>query len=146
MAPGAMRSGVRQQTLPLLFNHDCDDLLGVVESLSIGADRVARATVRFGKDTRGKWAMQQAADGVLVNVSFMYRVFKSVEDTEAETLTAIDWEAYELSLVTVPADASVGVGRNAELTTENGVQITRSAAATTPAGAIEQRAPTFAPA
>ena len=133
MDPGAMRSGVRQQTLPLLYNHDGDDLLGIVEGISIDADRRARATVRFGKDERGEWAMQQVADGVLVNVSFMYRVFKFVEDTEAETLTAIDWEPYEISLVTVPADASVGVGRSADTATENGVQITRSVAATTPA-------------
>jgi HK97 family phage major capsid protein/HK97 family phage prohead protease len=136
MAPGAMRTGARQDSLPLLFNHDMDDLLGVVGSIAIGKDRVARADVRFGKDERGEWAMQQVADGVLVNVSFMYRVFKFVEDTEAETLTAIDWEPYEISLVTVPADPTVGAGRSADVRTENGVQIeTRSAAATTPAPA-----------
>jgi len=136
MAPGAMRMGVRQQTLPLLFNHDRDDLLGVVESLRIDSDRRARAVVRFGKDERGEWAMRQVADGVLVNVSFMYRVFKYIEDTEAETLTAIDWEAFEITLATVPADATVGVGRNAAHATENGVQIeSRSAAGTTPAPA-----------
>lgn len=134
MAPGAMRTGVRQQTLPMLFNHDRNDLLGVVEGLVIGPDRKARAQVRYGKDERGEWAMQQRADGVLVNVSFMYRVFKFVEDTEAETLTAIDWEPYEISLVTVPADPTVGAGRSADTTTENGVLIeTRSAAAAAPA-------------
>lgn len=136
-APGAMRTGVRQQTMSLLFNHDRDDLLGVVESVAIGNDRRGRAVVRFGKDERGDWAMKQVADGVLVNVSFMYRVFKLVEDTEAETLTAIDWEVYEISLVTIPADATVGVGRSADISTENGVQIERSAAATTPASESE---------
>lgn len=126
-APGAMRTGVRQQTLPLLFNHCMDDLLGVVESVSVGADRKGRATVRFGKDERGEWAMRQAADGVLVNVSFMYRVFKWIEDTEQEIYTAIDWEPYEISLVTVPADPSVGVGRTAQADAENSVQIERIA-------------------
>lgn len=137
MAPGAMRTGVRQATMPLLFNHCRGDLLGVVESVSIGPDRKARAVVRYGKDERGEWAMQQRADGVLVNVSFMYRVFKFVEDTEAETLTAIDWEPYEISLVTIPADPTVGAGRAADTNTENGVQIealpARSAAAAAPA-------------
>jgi len=134
MAPGAMRTGVRQQTMPLLFNHKRDDLLGVVESISIGTDRRARASVRYGKDERGEWAMKQVDDEILVNVSFMYRVFKWVEDAEADTVTAIDWEPYEISLVTVPADATVGVGRS-DTATENGVQIVRSAAATTPAPA-----------
>lgn len=130
MAPGAMRTGVRQQTMPMLFNHDMSDLLGVVQSISVDADRCARASVRFGRDERGTWAMQQLADGVLVNVSFMYRVFKWVEDTEADTYTAIDWEPYEISLVTVPADPSVGVGRSAAPDAENGVQrVTPTAAA-----------------
>lgn len=140
-APGAMRTGVRQATMPALFNHGRDDLLGVVESISIDADRRGRAVIRFGKDDRGEWAMQQVADRVLSNVSFMYRVYKWLEDTEAETLTATDWEPYEISLVTVPADATVGVGRSADTTSENGVEIVRSSAATTPALAPEQRAP-----
>ena len=130
MASGAMRTGARQQSMPLLFNHDSSDLLGAVDSISIGKDRRARANVRFGKDARGEWAMQQVADGILVNASFMYRVFKFTEDVEAETLTATDWEPYELSLVTVPADPTVGVGRSADSHAENSVQITRSAAAT----------------
>lgn len=112
--PGAMRSGARQQALNLLFNHCRDDLLGVVESVRLGADRRGYCTVRFGKDERGEWAMQQAADGVLINASFTYQVFKYVEDREAGTLTAIDWEPYEISLVTIPADASVGLGRAAD--------------------------------
>lgn len=139
-APGAMRTGVRQQTMPLLFNHDMDDLLGVVESISVDKDRVGRAMVRFGKDERGDWAMQQVNDGVLVNVSFMYRVFKWLEDTEADTLTATDWEPYEISLVTVPADPNVGVGRSAQ-PAPNAVQIeqaARAAGAHTPAAASAQ--------
>jgi HK97 family phage major capsid protein/HK97 family phage prohead protease len=129
MAPGAMRTGVRQETLPLLFNHDMDDLLGVVQSIAIGADKVARATVRFGKDERGEWAMQQVADGVLVNVSFAYRVFKWEDDVENDTLTALDWEPYEISLVTVPADPTVGVGRSADACTNDVVITKRSTAA-----------------
>lgn len=146
MAPGAMRTGVRQLTLPVLFNHCRDDLLGVVERLWVDTDRVARAVIRFGKDERGEWAMNQADDGVLVNVSFMYRVYRFIEDTEAETLTAIDWEPYELTLCTMPADPTVGAGRSADAHTENSVQIealagTRAAAATTPAHAPEGAAP-----
>jgi HK97 family phage major capsid protein/HK97 family phage prohead protease len=126
-APGAMRTGVRQQTMPLLFNHCADDLLGVVQSIEIGSDATGRATVRFGKDERGAWAMGQVNDGILVNVSFMYRVFKWLEDTEADTVTAVDWEPYEISLVTVPADPTVGVGRNASTDVANGVQLQREA-------------------
>lgn len=110
-APGAVRIAQRQQTMPLLFNHDRDDLLGVVESIGIGVDKRGYCDVRFGRDERGEWAMNQYNDDVLVNVSFLYRVFKFIDDTESDTYTAIDWEPYEISLVTVPADASVGKGR-----------------------------------
>jgi len=132
-APGAMRTGIRQLTMPLLYMHDMNDLLGVVERIWIGADRKGRALVRFGKDARGEWAMQQVIDKVLVNVSFLYRVFKFIEDLEAETLTAVDWEPFEISLVTVPQDPNAGVGRAADASAPNGVQIeTRSAAAPAP--------------
>lgn len=135
-APGAMRQGTRQESLPLLFNHDCNDLLGVVEQIRLDGDRVARAVVRFGRDERGEWALQQCADGVLRNVSFMYRVYRWEEDTEAETLTALEWETFEISLVTMPADAEVGVGRSADAATENSVQLVpRAAAAPAPAQA-----------
>ena len=110
---GAMRQGARQTSMPLLFNHDRNDLLGICESISIDGKR-GMATVRFGKDERGEWAMQQARDGVLVNASFMYRVFKFDVDEETDLYTATDWEAYEVSLVTVPADATVGVGRSSD--------------------------------
>jgi HK97 family phage major capsid protein/HK97 family phage prohead protease len=123
-APGAMRTGVRQQTMPLLYNHRSDDLLGVVDSITCDA-ATGRATVRFGKDERGTWAMNQTADGILVNVSFQYRVYKWLEDTEADTITAVDWEPLEISLVTVPADPTVGVGRNASTDVANGVQLQR---------------------
>lgn len=113
-AKGAMRTGTRQGALPLLYNHNRDDLLGVVENVRCGDDQRAYCTVRFGRDERGDWAMQQAADGVLVNASFMYQVFKYEEDLEEETYTATDWEVYEISLVTIPADATVGLGRAAE--------------------------------
>ena len=110
-APGAMRTGARQASMPLLFNHDMDDLLGVVEGIELGDDMRGYATIRFGRDDRGAWAMEQVSDGVLTNVSFMYRIYKVLEDTEEETYTAIDWEPFELSLVTVPADPTVGTNR-----------------------------------
>lgn len=112
-APGAMRMGERQANMPLLFNHNRNDLLGAVPSITIDKDGRGYCTVRFGKDERGEWAMQQAADEILVNASFMYRVYKFEEDVDAEIYTATDWEPYEISLVTVPADASVGIGRAA---------------------------------
>jgi len=120
----AVKIAGRQATMPLLFNHNMDDLLGVVESIEIGADNRGYAGVRFGKDERGDWAMQQAADGVLINASFMYRVYEYEFDDDTEVITATNWEPFEISLVTIPADASVGVGRAAG-DSENDIKITQ---------------------
>jgi HK97 family phage major capsid protein/HK97 family phage prohead protease len=130
--PGAMRTGQRQESMPALFNHCRDDLLGIVESVEIGPDARGYATVRFGKDERGDWAMQQVNDGILVNVSFYYRVFKFIEDVEEEIYTATDWEPYEVSFVTIPADATVGVGRAASTESENPVIVETRARADPP--------------
>lgn len=96
----------------LLFNHDPGDVLGVVESATIGADRRGRAVVRLGRDARGAWALEQIADGILTNVSFSYFVGDYEEQPDGMTFIARTWTALEISIVTVPADPSVGVGRS----------------------------------
>lgn len=97
---------------PLLFNHDKNYLLGVVEKAWIGADRRGYCTVRFGSDERGDWAMKQYQDRILKNVSFFYRVYAYRELADG-TYLAVSWEPYEISLVTIPADITVGQGRSA---------------------------------
>lgn len=111
--PGCARMQRINSGGPLLFNHDMDDLLGVVEKAWIGNDRRGYCTVRFGNDDRGTWAMNQVNDRVLQNVSFMYRVYTYEYDVDSDIYTATDWEVYEITLATVPADVSVGVGRSA---------------------------------
>lgn len=103
---------------PLLFNHDMNDLRGVVEKAWIDpATKKGRCLVRFAKTPEGDQAMALVQDKVLRNVSFMYEVRTFVAETSGDgratddTYTATDWMAYEVSLVTVPADPTVGVGR-----------------------------------
>lgn len=101
----------------LLWNHDTDEQIGVVESVSIGADRVARAVVRFGKSARADEIFIDVADGVIRNVSVGYLIHEATlvekSDTGPDRYRVTDWEPYEVSLVSVPADPSVGVGRSA---------------------------------
>jgi HK97 family phage major capsid protein/HK97 family phage prohead protease len=96
---------------PLLFNHDMDEYIGVVEKAWIGTDRRAYARVRFATHEFAAQILQDVKAGILRNVSFAYEVRKYVEDVKNNTYTGTDWMAYEVSFVTVPADQTVGVGR-----------------------------------
>jgi HK97 family phage major capsid protein/HK97 family phage prohead protease len=102
---------------PLLMDHDSRDHIGVIESVQIGADRVGRAVVRFGKSARADEVFQDVKDGIRCNVSVGYMIHKAmlVETNEdQDTYRVTDWEPFEISLVSVPADASVGIGRAAD--------------------------------
>lgn len=136
-AAGAARMGRINNGGNLLFNHNMDDLLGVVERAWIGADKRGYVTVRFGRDARGDWAMAQVDDKILQNVSFLYRVYTYSSDVDSDTYTATDWEVYEISLVTVPADASVGIGRSA-VSEEMDVVVTRPQSTPAPADNLEE--------
>ena len=99
----------------LLFNHDASEVLGVVETARIDADGMGRALVRFGRSECAEEAWQDVQDGILTKVSVGYRIHdvKLTEEREAlDVYTVTRWEPYEISIVTIPADPSVGVGRS----------------------------------
>lgn len=115
-APGAKIDLSRlNDGAPLLFNHNMDDIIGVVERANIDTkDRRGYATVRFANTDRARELMGMVQDGILRNVSFGYRI-GSMEETgtrDRKEYTATEWAPYEISLVTVPADNSVGIGRS----------------------------------
>lgn len=121
MRQSRLRSGAN-----LLCDHDHKDVVGVIESVEIGADRVGRAVVRFGKSARAEEVWQDVKDGIRRNVSVGYMVHKAqlVETVDGvETYRITDWEPFEVSLVSVPADASVGVGRSADSASERGLTV-----------------------
>jgi HK97 family phage prohead protease len=103
----------------LLVNHDWDDQIGVIERVWFGDDRKGRAIVRFGRSERATEIFQDVQDGIRKLVSVGYRVHEAKltrTTEEADVYTVTNWEPYEISIVSVPADATVGVGRSAEKT------------------------------
>lgn len=99
---------------PLLCDHDTRDQVGVIESVRIDADRVGRAVVRFGKSARAEEIFRDVVDGIRQNVSVGYLIDDLVlaeKKDDQETYRVTRWTPFEISLVSVPADFSVGVGR-----------------------------------
>lgn len=109
--PGAQRIGERQRSMPLLFNHNRDDIIGVVDSLSQEGERTY-ANIRFAKTPEGEKAFSLVKERILTNVSVGYLVHKYEKETTSDIYRATDWEILEVSLVTVPADPTVGVYRS----------------------------------
>jgi HK97 family phage major capsid protein len=109
----------------LLMDHNTKDQIGVVERAWIDtATRKARALVRFGKSARASEIMQDVIDGIRRNVSVSYNILRmklmkseKIDGTNetVDTYRVTDWEPLEVSLVSVPADATVGVGRSQDV-------------------------------
>jgi HK97 family phage major capsid protein/HK97 family phage prohead protease len=96
---------------PLLFNHDPDKVVGVVERAWIdGQKKRGYAKVRFSRNSFAKEVMADVKDGVLRGVSFGYAINKMEE--RGESFVATDWAPYEVSVVSIAADPSIGFGRS----------------------------------
>ena len=99
---------------PLLLQHDHGEQIGVVEEVRLDDDRVLRALVRFGKGARASEVYDDIRDGIRANISVGYRI-NEINRTEREgqpdEVRVTSWFPYEVSVVSVPADTRVGVGR-----------------------------------
>lgn len=93
----------------VLFNHDRDKLLGAVVEARMDSDRVGRATLKISNVGLGNtmWGMIQ--EGILSHISIGYNIYDYRMD--GNNIIVTNFEIYEISLVTVPADETVGIGR-----------------------------------
>jgi hypothetical protein len=107
---------------PLLSNHrsySLNDVLGVVEKAWIDGNE-GHALVRFSDREEVAPIISDVRSGVLRNISVGYQVHsyeveKSTERGGMPTYRATDWEPMELSIVTIPADASAQIRGSQEL-------------------------------
>jgi len=110
-------SFARSGRMPLLLDHDMRQQIGVVERVDLdSAAGIARATVRFGRSALAEEVFADVVDGIRSNVSVGYSV-KGMTPTEEEIdgrgiFRVNSWYPQEISIVSVPADKGVGVGRS----------------------------------
>lgn len=104
----------------LLDNHDIDKRLGGVIDVWLKDGR-GYALVKFSRNKAGDDAFRDVQDGILSNVSFRYEYDASniilkerAEDREdgKDVFIIPSHEVLEISLVSIPADYSVGIGRS----------------------------------
>ena len=97
--------------LPLLFAHDQSQPIGIVDGVRIDGSRLV-GMLRFGESAKAGEVFADVQAGILRNVSIGYRVIDS--EASATGYLVTKWQLYEASIVSVPADASVGINRSIE--------------------------------
>lgn len=104
----------------LLFNHNRDKVIGRINRAWIENQR-GMAEVEFDSDEESEVIFQKVRSGTLKGVSVGYKIGVIEEVMPGKISTdgrfagpcdvAREWMPYEISIVSVPADATVGVGR-----------------------------------
>lgn len=105
----------------LLFNHNSNKVIGKVLRTWI-EDSKAKAEVQFDEDDESDAIFNKVKNGTLRGVSVGY-VVNNWEEVQANSVStngkfagpayvAVRWSVYEISIVSVPADSEVGVGRS----------------------------------
>lgn len=108
---------LKSESAPVLAQHNHSNQIGVITDARIDSDGKGRCTVRFSKGPLGEEYFQDVVDGIRKNISVGYMIhsMKLVEENEdIDTYRVTEWEPFEVSFVSVPADKTVGVGRSAE--------------------------------
>lgn len=107
----------------VLWNHDRDKVIGKITRAWIEDGR-GRAEIEFDTDEASEVIRKKVESGTLKGVSVGY-IVNNWEEVEAGQKSldgrftgpcsiAKNWMPYEVSVVSIPADATVGVGRELE--------------------------------
>lgn len=102
------------QRSPLLFEHDMEKQIGVVDRAFI-KDEKLYVDVRFSKSKFAQEILADIRDDIRRNVSIGYIVndYQMVEnENDIPTMIVKNFTIYEVSIVSAPADPFVGVNRS----------------------------------
>jgi phage major head subunit gpT-like protein len=132
MEPKAIRLERMNSGAPLLDSHSAWSVTDQLGAVVPGTARIekghALATVKFSARAAVAGVLQDVKDQIIRSVSVGYRVRAFVEDTSKDgvipTRTATDWEPYEISLVSMPADNGAKI-RRADVETNSCILISR---------------------
>lgn len=118
----------------LLFNHDRDEVIGKIDRAWVENNR-GEAEVTFDTDEDAEKIFKKVQGGTLKGVSVGYlvdsweEVMPNKQSADGKYTgpcsIARKWAPYEISIVSVPADQTVGVGRSAEGGADTAVYETR---------------------
>lgn len=102
-----------------LLSHDSSKIIGRYDKKNL-KNKQLRATLIFDDDELGEFAMKKVESGSLKGASVGYAITKVKRLEEKEewqgikgpAYIAVNWAPYEASLTPIPADSTVGIGRD----------------------------------
>lgn len=116
VTPEAVRMARLNSGAPFLDSHDKSSLSSVLGAVVPGTAKLSRgqgtATVMLSRAANVADIVQNIRDGIIRNVSVGYRIHtieKAEQDSKIPLLRVIDWEPFEISAVTIGADAGTGI-------------------------------------
>ena len=130
---------------PLLLNHDVSQVIGVVERGWLDSDKKqGRVKVRFANNALGKETLEMVNDKIYRNVSFGYSV-NETESIDDNSYRVTKFQPAEISLVSVPADFSIGLGRAIATQSEDTSNMPKDRASDSDVSKAENSAPSTKP-
>lgn len=117
---GSYDLGYLNKGAPLLLNHDRDQQIGVIVqgSAEVRSDKRGYAKVRFSKARFAQEIYNDVKDGIRQLTSTGYRIYEIVREKAQkdgpDTYRIMKWKPLEISIVSMAADITVGIGRQQE--------------------------------
>lgn len=113
-SPQSVKMDRLNNKAPFLLDHDPASQIGVVERAEVSADKKGRAVVKLSRSEKAREIWQDIKDGIRTLISVGYRINEMKLEKETKTgdvYRVTNWEPMEISLVSIPADTAVGIGR-----------------------------------
>ncbi|NJK56916.1 MAG: phage major capsid protein [Pleurocapsa sp. SU_5_0] len=98
----------------VLFNHNRDDYIGVIQKAWLDGGRLYNK-IKFDTHELAEKIYQSIKSGIIRNVSIGYEINEMALITQRDDIDvyrAVRWTPFESSIVTVPADHTVGINRS----------------------------------
>ena len=114
--PSSIDMSRAKNGLPLILQHQHRGPLpvGRVDNIRVDPDKVLRGDTRFSRREDAQAVRQDVLDRIATDVSGGYEVDTKQVRKTGDTYRFMRWKPVEVSVVSVPADESVGFHRNDE--------------------------------
>ncbi len=121
-SPSSVRLGRLRAGANVIVDHAKDDyraVVGVIEEAELRTDKRVEVLARYSQNSEaGRVVYADVVDRIRRGVSVGYNIYAGKREGMAEDgkpmVRITDWEPYEVTHLTVPADITVGPARSAE--------------------------------